>query len=267
MPTAPPSLPADRPRIVEVAEVVSETPVHVTVAWDEPGTVAAGQFAMVWIPGVDEVPMSYAALGSRKAILARGRGEATKAICALRAGDRIGVRGPYGRPFTVGPGRHLAVGGGTGLAPILPLIEANPQADFVLVIAAKTRAELVYLQRAAGLANCRTIAATDDGSAGEKGMAPEVASRLMEVERFGTLFTCGPERMMRALLDLARARGTAYQGSLERFMKCGVGFCDACSIGGWLVCRDGPVLDGDLLAGLPEFGAFHRDAAGRPVPI
>ncbi|MCX8162892.1 MAG: hypothetical protein N3E44_07940, partial [Candidatus Bathyarchaeota archaeon] len=82
-----------------------------------------GQFLMVWIPGVDEIPLSISyADGGMVGVTVRGIGEATRRLCSFQPGDRIGIRGPLGRGFTVRKGRSLIVGGGIGVAPLRYLV-------------------------------------------------------------------------------------------------------------------------------------------------
>ena len=72
---------------------------------------------------------------------------------------------------------------------------------------------------------------------------------------------------MKAVVDLCQQRGIHCQASLERFMKCGIGICDACVLDDTILCRDGPILTGDELAKSSDFGRFRRDESGRRIPI
>ena len=105
---------------------------------------------------------------------------------------------------------------------------------------------------------------TDDGSQGYNGFASDLADDLLKKQEFASVITCGPEIMMKKLLD--NCKNIPFQASLERFMKCAVGLCGQCCIGeGIRVCKEGPVLDGAILKNIKEFGAYKRDAAGRKV--
>jgi len=77
------------------------------------------------------------------------------------------------------------------------------------------------------------------------------------------VYTCGPERMMKKVLELAITHKVPSQASLERIMKCGVGICCSCCVGKYLVCKDGPTMDGQTVLKLSEFGAYARDKSGR----
>jgi dihydroorotate dehydrogenase electron transfer subunit len=94
-----------------------------------------------------------------------------------------------------------------------------------------------------------------------------LADRLLEAERFDVVWTCGPEVMMRKVVDRATASETPTFCSMERHMKCALGMCDACALGPYHVCVDGPVFPADRLRPLADFGSFHRDSCGRRVPF
>ena len=266
-----------RPRIVRIRDVKEETPTVKSIAFhdDQCSKGKPGQFVMIWIPGIDEVPMSLSMIGrdATSGVTVRKRGEATNALCAKKTGDQIGVRGPYGTFFTVGEeAKLLLAGGGTGIAALAPLIELPimRKKESTIVIGARTKAELIYLDRFKALRpmkKMRLIATTDDGSYGIKGLASSVVSTLLEKEKFDMTYACGPEPMMKTILDAAQKKGIPVQFSLERIFKCGVGICGSCSLGQYRVCRDGPIFSGDMLQGISEFGKTKRDSAGRIIPI
>ena len=266
-----------RPRIVRIRDVKEETPTVKSIAFrdDQCSKGKPGQFVMIWIPGIDEVPMSLSLIGRDGAsgVTVRKRGEATSALCAKKTGDQIGVRGPYGTYFTVGKeAKLLLAGGGTGTAALAPLIEMPimRKKDLTIVTGSRTKTELIYLDRFKALhplKMMRLVATTDDGSYGIKGLASSVVDILLEKEKFDMIYACGPEPMMKTILDSAQKTSTPVQFSLERIFKCGVGICGSCSLGQYRVCRDGPVFSGDMLKGISEFGKTRRDSAGRTVPI
>jgi dihydroorotate dehydrogenase electron transfer subunit len=218
---------------------------------------------MVWVPGVDEIPMSICHMGKRKGIAVHAKGEATRALGRLAPGERIGIRGPYGRGFAPKKGRALVVAGGTGIACLSPLVEmlAGKGPRPTVVIGARTGTELLFVERNRRVAE--VIVTTDDGSAGRKGLATDAVSELLRTQSFKQLHCCGPELMMRKVAVLARDRALPLQLSLERYMKCGLGICDSCAMGGVHICVEGPVLDGSAALRLPEFGHFRRDGCGR----
>ena len=240
---------------VTVTEVRRETPTQCTLLLDWRVESVPGQFMMVWIPGVDEVPMGFSHLGERTGITVQRMGEATEAICRLVAGDRVGVRGPLGVGFDITTeGRCLLVGGGNGTAPLVPLAEALVArgCDVHAAVGAKTREELLFIDRL-------------EGVIGRPGFVSDLVDRLMSEMAFDRVLTCGPELMMVKVARSCWHRSIPFEASLERYMKCAIGVCDACAVGPYLVCRDGPVFDGILLKDVEEFGASRRTArAGEP---
>lgn len=244
------------PLSVTITEIVEETPSILTFVFDCEIASRPGQFVMVWVPGVDEVPM---ALSSPSSITVQKVGDATAALFAMREGDRIGIRGPYGNGFTVFGGT-LAIGGGVGASPLLPLVAAGRVDTFLL--GARTAAELLFADRIREAATL--MVATDDGTAGHHGFVTELMSRV-DLADFNHICVCGPEIMMAAVLAILDREGCAERGqfSLHRYMKCGVGLCGSCCTDphGLRVCRDGPVFSGDILLD-SEFGHYTRDASG-----
>ena len=164
----------------------------------------------------------------------------------MRPGDRLGVRGPFGRGFSQGE-NVLAVAGGIGAAPLLPLAEAGRVSAFLL--GARSAAELPFRDRLGVATDLRL--ATDDGSAGHHGY---VADLLADVDpaAFDAICVCGPEPMMAAVRDRLAGAGALERSffSLHRHMKCGVGVCGSCAVDpdGLCVCRDGPVFSGPVVA-------------------
>ena len=225
-----------------------------------------GQFLMVWIPRHDEVPMAYAFVGDPLGITVREYGDATRALAAEAVkGYRVGVRGPYGNAFAIEGKRALAVAGGVGIASVIAAIEAYAEAGIAIETAfgARTKGELTLLDRAKA---CGPVhVATDDGSAGHHGFVTDVAAKLLADGTFDMILTCGPEVMMKKVVDAANAMGVRVQASLERYMKCGIGICDACAFDDELVCVDGPVFWGDRLAKSEDFGRWRRNICGQRV--
>ena len=249
------------PRACEIGEIVDETPSVRTLYFTEPLSFRAGQFVMVWVPGVDEVPM---ALSSACSITVQKVGEATAALCDLQVGDLLGIRGPFGNGFP-DDGRILAVAGGVGAAPLRPLVMGG--CVDTLLLGARTADELLFSREFSR--KTRLLLATDDGSAGHNGFVTDLLAQEKPAG-YDRICVCGPERMMHAVLCALDQLGIAGRGffSLHRYMKCGIGLCGSCCIdpAGLRVCRDGPVFSGDLLL-RSEFGRYCRDASGRKRPV
>lgn len=224
---------------------------------------------MVWVSGVDEVPMSISSWNLPEVgITVRSIGDATKSLVTMKKGDWIGIRGPFGNPFTMNCKNALVVGGGVGIAPLRPLVYAllDRGTEVTLVNAARTKNELIFLKefKQNENSNLTIEIATDDGSLGFKGFATEFVETTLDEHEFDRLYTCGPEVMMAGLYTMAKKKRIGFQASLERFMKCGCGICGTCAVDptGQLVCKEGPVFTGIQLAKLTDFGKYHRDAMG-----
>jgi dihydroorotate dehydrogenase electron transfer subunit len=207
-----------------------------------------GQFVMAWLPGLDEKPFSLVCAEPVTLTIARV-GPFSTAVHALGIGDRLWIRGPLGRPFTL-PGsqvlspesRLLLVGGGYGVAPLHFRAQRAIAAGWAVssIIGAQTAADVVFVERFAAL-GAHVVVTTDDGSLGQRGVATDAAARLLNEAAYTGLYACGPEPMLDAVAELACARGLPAQLSYERYMRCGMGVCGSCAQEGWLVCSDGPV--------------------------
>ena len=245
------------PLTVTITRIKKETPNILTFFFEPPFIFNPGQFVMVWVPGVDEIPM---ALSSASSITVQVVGDATSALSRMSPGAKFGIRGPFGNGFTRGE-KVLAIAGGVGAAPLLPLARAD--CVMTLLLGARTETELLFLDQ---LDECTDVLiATDDGTMGLKGFVTGLMEDL-NLASYDRLAVCGPEVMMRAVLAKVAEKGLAHKTefSLHRYMKCGVGVCGSCCIdpSGLRVCRDGPVFSGDLLQ-KSEFGHYLRDASGR----
>ncbi len=259
------------PHSVRISEIIQETPSIRTLKFTSETLTEfqPGQFLMVWIPEVDEIPMSISEQdASSIAITVSPIGEATSRLCSLAPRDWIGIRGPFGTFFNSIPKKALVIGGGVGMAPLRPLVYTllKKDVEVTLLIAAKTKDELLYHNEFSinTSSNFNLEIATDDGSLGYKGLATDAAEQLLTTHDFDMMYTCGPELMMATLHKLAVNHRIPIQASLERFMKCGCGICGTCAIDptGYLVCHDGPVFTGVQLSKLTDFGKYHRDAVG-----
>jgi len=262
---------------VKVREIKRESPTVKTITFHDKFCAKAkpGQFAMVWIPGVDEVPMSLSTMCSdgHCSITVAEVGEATKALHQRKLGETLGIRGPYGNSFTLANGNVMIVGGGTGLAPLMPLAEklTDLSTRISFVLGAKTRSELLFPRRIETVlskVDSRVIAVTEDGSYGLKGVATHPAREILEKETFDMIYTCGPEQMMYKMLVLAERYRTHLQASLERLMRCAIGLCGSCVLGKFMVCKDGPVFSDEQLREVKnEFGCFKMGGTGKKVSI
>jgi len=262
---------SNRPFACKVEHVIDETPTVRTLVFSDDVLASAlpGQFAMVWIPGFNELPMSIMPWqeNGKAAFTIRKHGTASTALYNVGVGELIGVRGPYGNSFEVKGNKLLLIGGGTGLVPLMRLISnVDSSAEITLLIGAKIKNEVFFEELANTMLSKNSlkqvIVTTEDGSYGKKGLVTEHAEKLMNEKQFDGVYTCGPEIMMYKLVQLAVSKGIFIQASLERMMKCGIGICGSCCMNEDLVCRDGTVFDGQHLLSNNEFGHHFRNKSG-----
>lgn len=224
-----------------------------------------GQFAMLYVFGVGEVPISYSGSPLTSQPIrhtTRQVGAVTHAMSRLERGAMLGVRGPFGRPWPLDAARGgdvLLIAGGIGLAPLRSaLCELAARRDefgrVVLLYGARSPVDLLFRR---DLARWRTrsrieVAITVDratrGWTGAVGVVPALVARAPIDPRRTTALLCGPEVMMRFAADALRRRGVdggRIFVSLERNMKCAVGLCGRCQLGPEFVCKDGPVFPWD----------------------
>lgn len=239
-----------------------------TIMFEHKEKINPGQFYMLWIPGTDEIPMSVSYIDKQeKGITFRKVGEATNKLFNLKTGQKIGIKGPYGNGFNITGRNILFVGGGTGIAMLAPAIEMSviKKIKASVVIGAKTKDELFFENRIKNT-KVKLYITTDDGSKGYKGFTTDITMDLIQEKNFDQILTCGPEKMMKKLMD--ESKNIPFQASLERYMKCGFGLCGQCCIGeGLRVCQEGPIFDKKILKNINDFGKYKKDSCGRKIKI
>ncbi len=233
-----------------------------------------GQFAMISVFGFGEAALTITNPPDEEGFIEitfREMGKLTSALRRLSTGQIVGVRGPFGNSFPLDEwgGRDIVfVGGGIGMAalhaPLAAVLrERDRFGEVTVVVGAKSASDLVYRgefdewQRAGG---ARLIRAVDpggevDGWDGEVGLLPDVFERLGLSGAETVVVVCGPPVMLDFMLKATSRLGTPPARvitTLENRMKCGLGYCGHCSVGRFMVCRDGPVISGEALATLPK---------------
>ena len=277
---------AQLPRSVRIDRIIRETKTVSTFALDASIRAEPGQFLMVWVPGVDEKPISIAWPAPLTITVAKV-GEWSAALHDRKAGDFIGIRGPYGRPYRIVADRPaLLAGGGYGAAPLyyLASLMKDRKMQVAVALGAGRADDLIFVDRFERL-GVELLLATEDGSIGTEGYVTLAVDNYLThpAERPAgrgasagasshptnspTIYACGPEGMLVALHRLSRARTIPAQLSVERYMKCGFGICGQCALDDILTCIDGPVLDAEQLDGKQDFGRYHRTATGRRLPV
>ena len=264
-------------RTVRIEKIVNENPKVKTFYFKDKlcQNARPGQFLMVWIPGVDEIPLSISGVypNGLASVTVAKVGEATEAMHKLKQNDLIGVRGPFGNHFEISGNKFLLIGGGTGMAPLAFLAEklAENPCEITFIIGAKSAHELLFLERvkrALSGIKSKVVVFTEDGSFGLKGLATDLLSSLLKQESYDMIYVCGPEPMIRKAFLAAKEADISFQASLERIMRCGVGVCGSCMIGKYRVCRDGPVFNSQQLKEvIDELGKYKINFDGRKIRI
>ncbi len=252
------------PRPWPVTAVYDEAPDVVTLAFTppEPFRFEPGQFNMLSLPGIGEVPISISgdpAAGTPVLHTVRDVGLVTKALCGLRPGQCAGVRGPYGTAWPLAEARGgdlVIVAGGIGLPPLRPALyqalhDRGQFGRITLLYGARTPADLLFpgefgTWRDTGGVDVRiTVDAAGREWRGSVGVVPGLIREAGLAAKRTTAFIVGPEVMMRftvrALLAIGIPAGRIYL-SMERNMQCAAALCGHCQLGPFLICRDGPVF-------------------------
>lgn len=229
-----------------------------------------GQFNMLYVFGVGEVPISISGDPSRPTELVhttRAVGTVTKAMSLLKRGDFVGVRGPFGKPWPIeeSSGKDvIIVAGGIGLAPLRPaiyqLLRNREQYGKVFLLYGTRSPDDILFKRELEQWRSRfdfdVFVTVDRGIGGWRGSVGVVTTLIPRapINPSGSVaLLCGPEVMMRftawELQKLGISTDRTYL-SLERNMKCAIGFCGHCQFGPAFICKDGPVFRFDAINAL-----------------
>ncbi len=225
-----------------VERVVKHTCSISTIYFNRPLPSYPGQFVMLKVPEYEEIPLS---LSSKRSVTVKAVGETTKYLVSIEAGSTLGVRGPFGRPFTPSE-KALIVGGGIGIAPLRYLYHHLRRcgAEVRVLHGARNAEELLWRDEFEN-----AVYATDDGSCGVKGSVVDLM-RKEDLSEYERIYCCGNVEMMRRIYEIAETLGILerLEFSLEGYMRCGIGICGSCVMdNGMRVCADGPVFRGDEL--------------------
>jgi sulfhydrogenase subunit gamma (sulfur reductase) len=232
----------------------------------------SGQFAEVSVLGVGEAPISITSSPTRPEAIEfsiRRVGELTNALHELEPMDKIGIRGPFGNSFPLEEmeGKDLLIiGGGIGLAPLRSVIlnvfdNREKYGKIDIIYGARSPQDLVFTseyEEWQAVDNSRlhlTVDRGDEEWKGNVGLVPTFLKEINPSPENTTSITCGPPIMIKFVIEALNELGFSSEHiitTLERRMKCGVGKCGRCNIGGKYVCLDGPVFTLKQLEEMPS---------------
>lgn len=229
---------------LRIAGVLRHSEKIATVYFNKKIPSYPGQFVMVNLFGYEEIPLS---LSSPNSVTVKAVGETTREFLK---GDfeYVGLRGAFGKPFTISD-RSLLIAGGIGIAPLKYLYDFLKSRGFEseVIYGAKSAEELIWVDE---FENAEF--ATEDGSFGIKGTVLDLL-RDRNFDNYSRIYCCGKEEMMVEVYKLLKARNCINKAefSLERFMRCGMGVCGSCVLkNGLRVCKDGPVFKAEDIDGI-----------------
>ena len=214
----------------------------------------AGHFVIVKVGKKGErIPLTIAGADTEKGtitLVVQAVGNSSKKLCALEVGDEItDLVGPLGQATHIEKvGTVVCSGGGVGVAPLMPIVEAFHKAGnkVIVVLAARTK-DLVILEDQMRANSDEVIIMTDDGSYGNKGLVTEGVESVIQREKVNLCITIGPAIMMKFVSALTKKYDIPTMASLNTIMVDGTGMCGACriTVGGKtkFVCVDGPEFD------------------------
>lgn len=260
-----PYLPAE----AEIIERVQESPSIFTLglrfvdaAHHQRYAFSPGQFNMIYLYGVGEVAISIVSDPDKTHMLShtiRAIGRVTRALQTLQVGERVGIRGPYGRgwPLERAKGRDIVViTGGLGCAPSVSVINyivaRRPQYGHLSILqGVKHSDDFIFRKQYAQwqkYPHTEIYIAADQ--AGPKwpwsvGYVTDMIDKIQLNPENTLVMMCGPEMMMHTAIHVLVQKGMSEQDiylSMERNMECGIGQCGHCQYGGLFVCKDGPVF-------------------------
>ena len=224
-------------------------------------TAVPGQFVMLWLPRLNMKPFGISYMDKETfSVTVCKVGAFTEELFKKKKGDIVGIMGPYGNGFDMGARIKKAI---AFLAEEL----ATNGVKVKFIIGAKTEAMLLYRNRFKAKKNIEMFYATDDGSFGEKGFTTNILNKILEKDsEVDMIYTCGPEIMMKGVIDISDKYNISCQASLERYMKCGFGVCGqcCCDSSGVRVCKEGPAFSKEFIKqNISEFGKYKRDGTGK----
>lgn len=251
-----------KPILTKIKKIIPETPSITTFILEGmPIQFQAGQFAELTVLGVGEAPFTPSSSPYAKDLefTIMKVGLVTQALFNLKQGDRVGVRGPFGKPYPLDNFKKkdvFIVGGGVGFAPLRSLFLAltkniKEYKKIYVRYGARTPKDIVYKyllpdwQKIENVDILLTVDAGDEEWKGNVGVVTTILDEIPVDVKTTPAIVCGPPLMMKfttqRLVDAGFKDCNIYL-SMEKNMSCGIGKCNHCRIGKFYVCKDGPVL-------------------------
>jgi len=263
-----------QPIETQVLDIITETPTIKTLVLKPPHPIPfrSGQFMQLTIFGIGEAPFTPSSspynLETMEITILKA-GHLTEAVHNLKPGERVGLRGPFGKgyPMEKFEGKEiLVVGGGVGLAPLRALLYAlfhdlNKYRNIRIKYGARNSAELSFKQQYEEwqkLKNVEFECTVDRGNAqwkGKVGLVTELLENTGIDLSNAYAVCCGPEIMLKfvtlKLLSVGFKPEQIYL-SMNRKMSCGMGLCGRCNIGPYYLCKDGPDMNYEKIQPYPD---------------
>lgn len=289
------------PKPTKIVRIVDEAE-KVKTFYLQDGKIArssrAGQFVLVWVPFpaskldderihlnsndfklLDQVPMSISfadpAIGLF-GITVKNTGVTTSELHKYPAGQDLGIIGPLGHSFSYKADICILVGGGIGVAPLRFLASelSARKRKLIGIIGFRAKREMLFVNEMNKIFD-ELIVTTDDGSYGQKAFASscfrkylgEHCNQGLARNPEVMVYSCGPELMIKEVLNLCKQFELRAEVSLERYIHCGIGICGFCSINGYRICKDGPVFPSARLRNIKDLGVFRRTSSGKKENI
>ena len=262
-------------RTTQIVQIRTESPSVKTFVFTDKlcSKAKPGQFLMLWIPGIDEIPLSIMdASNGLVSVSVKAVGDATRHL------HSIGSRRNNRRTWPIRQQLHRK----PRQSPLSRRRNRNRTTTlFSKTISSQNRATLHLLKAQKLQTNCclsseiggvcqekNIITTTDDGTAGLQCLVTQPLASLLDKEHFDMIYTCGPEVMVKKIFEITEARKLPIEASLERLMRCGIGLCGSCVIGKYRVCRDGPVFNAVQLREIKdELGISKIGFDGSRIPF
>jgi len=245
------------PSMAKIVSIINETPDTKTFKLGTECSFKPGQFVELSVFGYGEAPISISGGDNRNIDLSiRAVGNVTKRMHRMNVGEYVGIRGPFGNgwPLEKAKGKNLLIiAGGIGLAPLKPVVDyacknRNEFKEVTLLYGARKPSLMLFKYKFDEWRKYMNLLLTvdepEEGWNGHVGVVTTMCDKIKHVANTVT-FMCGPPIMMKytsmSLIELGFPPSEIYL-SLERNMKCGIGICGHCAVGGVYVCRDGPIF-------------------------